>query len=267
MNSHSSIAIFDSGFGGLTVMKAIRDLLPFENIIYFGDTARVPYGTKSEETILRYSMEIATYLTSLDIKILVVACHTASCISLSILQGMFKIPVIGVVDPSVEKIIASTSEGKIAILGTRATVSSGLYQSMLQNKLPHADITAIACPLFVSLVEEGYINHPLTEMTVQEYLKPLKQKKVDTLLLGSTHFPLLKAVIQNEVGEDVTLIDPGLATALALKETLSRLEILNSSTDAPHYQFIVSDNPDKFRLLGQSFLNYPIEDVSQKLVT
>lgn len=267
MSNTSPIAIFDSGFGGLTVMRAVRDLLPHENIIYFGDTARVPYGTKSEETILRYSMEIATYLSSLDIKILVVACHTASCISLAILQGMFNIPIIGVVDPSVEKIVATSSHGKIAILGTRATVSSGLYQSMVQNRIPHADITAIACPLFVSLVEEGYINHPLTEMTAQEYLKPLKQKEIDTLLLGSTHFPLLKTVIQNEVGAHVTLIDPGLATALALKETLFKHNALNQSDAPPHYQFIVSDNPDKFRLLGQAFLDYPIEDVSQKVVT
>jgi glutamate racemase len=264
MSDPRSIGIFDSGFGGLTVMRAIRTLLPHENIIYFGDTARVPYGTKSGETILRYSIENASLLIELGIKVLVVACHTACCYSLENLQNMFSIPVLGMIAPSVEKIIRTSSQGKIGILGTRATISSGTYQNHIAQKLPGAHIIAIPCPLFVPLVEEGFLDHPLTQMTIQEYLRPLKEKNVDTLLLGSTHFPLLAPYIQHELGPDVTLVDPGLTCAEALKDLLDEKNLLNLDTSLPHYQFIVSDDPEKFRLHGKSFLNYPIEHIYQK---
>lgn len=263
MNRRASIGIFDSGFGGLTVMRAIRTLLPYENIIYFGDTAHLPYGTKSGETILRYSIENASFLMSKGIKVLVIACHTASCFALPELEKQFNIPIIGTIAPAVEKLIQASTQGKIALLGTRATINSGTYQTHLQNRLPHAQITGIPCPLLVQLVEEGYIEHPLTELAIQEYLRPLKLKDIDTILLGSTHFPLLAEQIRKEVGPSITLVDPAQGCAESLKALLHKENLENPDTRLPHYQFIVSDDPEKFRLLGQTFLNYPIEHIEK----
>jgi glutamate racemase len=263
MNKTDCIGIFDSGLGGLTVMNAIRQVLPHENILYFGDTARIPYGTKSGETILRYSIENASFLISQGIKVLVVACHTACSVALEELQKMFSIPILGVIQPSIEKVVQTSPQGKIGILGTRATVSSGTYQQQLQTLMPSAEITAIACPLFVPLVEEGYADHSLTELAIQEHLRPLKAKQIDTLLLGCTHYPLLASYIRKELGPSVNLIDPGLNCAEALKELLAKQDLLNPSLSLPHYQFFVSDDPEKFRLLGKTFLNYPIEDIQK----
>lgn len=262
----NSIGIFDSGFGGLTVMNAIRTVLPHENIIYFGDTAHLPYGAKSGETILRYSIENASYLMGMGVKVLVVACHTACCFALEELQKMFEIPILGVISPAIERVSQVSSNGKIAILGTRATVNSGVYQRHIQSRLPQAELHAISCPLFVQLVEEGYIDHPITEMVIQEYLRPLKNKEIDTILLGSTHFPHLIAQIQKEVGQSVHLVDPAVNCAEKLKALLAEKGLENPEKDIPHYQFIVSDDPEKFRLLGKTFLNYPIEDVQLKKV-
>lgn len=259
-----SIGIFDSGFGGLTVMNAIRQVLPHENIIYFGDTARIPYGTKSGETILRYSIENASFLISQGIKVLVVACHTACSFALEELQKRFSIPILGVIQPSIEKVTQISLEGKIAILGTRATISSGVYQNQLRALIPHAEISAIACPLFVPLIEEGYLGHSLTELAIQEHLRPLKSKQIDTILLGCTHYPLLREYIQKELGLHVNLIDPSLNCAEALKRLLSQQNLLNPNPSPPHYQFFVSDDPEKFRLIGKTFLDHPIEHVTKK---
>lgn len=263
MDKTGSIGIFDSGFGGLTVMKTIRQALPHENIIYFGDTAHIPYGTKSGETILRYSIENASFLINQGVKVLVVACHTACSFALEELQKMFKIPIMGVIQPSIEKVVQTSSHGKIGILGTRATISSGTYQNQLQSLMPKAEITAIACPLFVPLVEEGYLDHPLTQLAIQEHLQSLKTKHIDTLLLGCTHYPLLAAYIEKEIGPSVTLIDPGLNCAQSLKQLLLEQQLLNPNTSTPRYQFFVSDDPEKFRFIGKTFLDYPIEDVQK----
>ncbi len=262
--SLASIGIFDSGFGGLTVMRAIRSLLPQENIIYFGDTARLPYGNKSADTILRYSRENADFLQNQGIKVLVIACHTACSAALDHLRDSLDIPIIGIVEQGVEEISRVSKTGQIAILGTRATISSGVYQHQIQKKIPHANISPISCPLFVPLVEEGYIEHPLTNMAVQEYLRPLKMKAVDAVLLGCTHYPLLDALIQKELGPHVALVDPAATCAEKTKEILIEHHLLNSSAESPHYQFYVSDNPEQFRLHGKNFLNYPIEHVHQK---
>lgn len=255
------IGIFDSGFGGLTVMRAIRNLLPHENLIYFGDTGRLPYGTKSGSTILRYSIENATFLMSLGIKALVIACHTACCFSLSELQSRFPIPILGVIAPAIETASKTPSLKRIAILGTRSTISSGTYQSHLQNLLPETHISAIPCPLLVHLVEEGYIDHPITSLTLKEYLRPLKDHAVDALILGCTHFPLLLRQIQEELGPTTSLIDPAESCAASLRTLLTDNHLLNPSTDRPHDLFYVSDDPEKFRLLGRLFLGHPIEDV------
>jgi glutamate racemase len=205
--STQSIGIFDSGFGGLTVMRSIRSTLPHENLIYFGDTARLPYGSKSAETILRYSIEGASFLISQGIKLLVIACNTACCsFVIEELQKLFSVPILGVIMPGVDQIIKNSVNGRIGILGTRFTVSSGVLQQHIKARLPEADISAISCPLFVPLVEEGYVEHPLTEIIVQEYLRPLKKKEVDSVLLACTHYPLLHSVIQKELGENVSRI-------------------------------------------------------------
>ncbi len=265
-NRESSIGVFDSGFGGLTVMKAIRHALPHENIIYFGDTARVPYGSKSPETIFRYTVENSDFLIEQGIKVLVIACHTACSIALNEIQQMFDIPIIGVLAPGVEEVVKHTKTGQIAILGTRATISSGVYQEEITKQIPHADIMAISCPLFVPLVEEGYVEHPVTETIIQEYLRPLRHKTIDTLLLACTHYPLLKNLIQKELGENVILIDPATSCADNIKELLVQKDLENPQKQSPNYQFYVTDDPEKFRLLGKNFLSYPIEYIISKPV-
>lgn len=261
MTQAASIGIFDSGFGGLTVMHAIRQALPHENIIYFGDTARLPYGNKSAETILRYVVECSNFLLSKEIKLLVIACHTACSFALEQLSPTFPIPLVGVIPPAVEELGLLPRCEKIVILGTRSTIASGVYQDKVKKHLPFSLVTAIPCPLFVPLVEEGYTHHPLTDMAVQEYLRPLRDQKIDAALLGCTHYPLLLSTIRKELGDDVSLIDPALACAQKVLHLLRAENLLNPQTSRPHYQFYVSDDPSKFRLLGQNFLNYPIEDV------
>jgi glutamate racemase len=256
-----SIGIFDSGFGGLTVMRAIRELLPHENIIYFGDTARLPYGSKSAETILRYSLENASALAKQGIKALVIACNTSCSAALDQVRREVDIPVIGITEQGVEETLRLQPQGKIGILGTRATITSGIYQQQILSRATNLEISAVSCPLFVPLVEEGYVQHPLSMLVVQEYLRPLKNKEIDAVLLGCTHYPLLQATIQQELGQNVLLINPAIACAEKTREILAEKNLLNPSTSLPHYQFFVSDDPEKFRLMGKTFLNYPIEHV------
>lgn len=258
----SRIGIFDSGFGGLTAMRRIRELLPHENIIYFGDTARLPYGNKSPDTIAAYCIENVSFLLEQEIKILVVACHTACTAALDLLRKTFPLPIIGIMEQGIEEAILKTQTQKIAILGTRTTIASGAYQQRIRERLPLAEIHAIACPLFVPLVEEGYIDHPMTSLIIKEYLTPLKDKQIDTVLLGCTHYPLLQPLLQKELGQSVTFIDPAFRCASQTRQLLSSMDLLHSQTNAPHYAFFVSDDPEKFRLLGKAFLNCPIEDIS-----
>lgn len=264
MDKHASIGIFDSGLGGLTVMRAIKKILPDENIIYFGDTARLPYGDKSADTILRYSIENATFLAQQKVKLLVIACNTACAFALETLQKMFDLPVLGVILPGIEQALQVSKTGSIAILATRATISSGVHQHLFQLQCPTIELTPISCPLFVPLVEEGYIEHPLTDAVAAEYLRPLKKKPVDTVLLACTHYPLLQEVLQKELGTGVALVDPAMSCALHVRELLTRQQLENPQKEFPHYQFFVSDDPEKFRLLGKTFLNYPIEHVTSR---
>ena len=242
-------------------MKAIQALLPHENIVYFGDTARLPYGTKSRETILRYSIENASFLISQGVKVLVVACHTACSFALEELQQKFDIPIIGVTTPVIEQIESLSAQGKIAILGTRGTITSGAYQNAIRKLLPTAEISPIACQLLVHLVEEGYIDHPITAMALYEYLHCLKNKEIDTLILGCTHFPLLLSQIQQTVGPRVNIVDPGQFCAASLKKLLQERQLINTETTAPTTQFFVSDDPEKFRLLGKNFLSQTLSEV------
>ena len=260
----NSIGIFDSGFGGLTVMRAIRELMPHENIVYFGDTARLPYGNKSQETILRYSIENASFLAKQGIKILVIACSTACCAALNEIRHLLPIPVIGITEPGIEEMIRLFSSGKIGILGTRATISSGLYQRQLALRAPLLELFPIPCPLFVPLVEEGYTDHPMSHLIAHEYLTPLKQQEAQGVLLGCTHYPLLSGVIQSVLGSEVQLINPATACAKQTQSVLKQNHLLNNSATTPHYQFFASDDPEKFRLLGQTLLNHPIHHVLHK---
>jgi glutamate racemase len=259
-----SIGIFDSGFGGLTVMRAIRELMPFENMVYFGDTARLPYGSKSAETILRYSLENASFLRTQGIKVLVIACNTSCSAALDQIRNLSDIPVIGITEQGVEEVSRLFSTGKVAILGTRATITSGVYQQQILSRCNTLELYPISCPLFVPLVEEGYVEHPMSALVVQEYLRPLKNRGIHGVLLGCTHYPLLQSTIQHELGPDVHLIDPSTACAEKTRTVLAEKNLLNPSTYLPHYQFFASDDPEKFRLLGKTFLNYPIEHVQRE---
>ena len=254
------IGMFDSGLGGLTVMNEIRKELPSENIVYFGDTARLPYGGKSRETIISYSIENAIFLIEKNIKVLVVACNTATSHALEKMNQIFKLPVIGVIDPGAEHAVEVSKNGIIAVLGTRGTIQSEAYQKAILKRSPKALVIPIECPLFVPFVEEGYIDHPATRMLVKEYLRPLKDQKVDTLLLGCTHYPLLKKIIQEEIGYHITIIDSATSCAKKVAELL-HVDKLKNNTDSPFYDYFVSDDPQKFQRLGSSFLGTLIKNV------
>lgn len=251
------IGIFDSGIGGLTVARALSDLMPHERICYFGDTARLPYGSKSADSIRRYSSECAHFLVDHQIKLLVVACHTASAYALDLLQQQLSIPVMGVVAPSIEAAVAMPASRHIAVLGTKATISSQIYQNGLRCYLPDTLVTAVACPLFVPLVEECLEDHPATYLIAREYLRPLALKGVDAAILGCTHYPLLQKAIRSELGATVRLIDPAIACAAAVHGYLAEQGLLAPPSPSLSHCFTVSDDPHKFcgaalRFLGQS---------------
>jgi glutamate racemase len=259
------IGMFDSGLGGLTVMQQLMRVLPNEDIVYFGDTARLPYGTKSRETVARYSLENSHFLIQKNVKMLVVACHTASAHALELLQQTLSIPVMGVIEPGVKSAINETKNGRIGVLGTKGTINSQSYQKAMLRLNPNILLFPAACPLFVPLVEEGYTDHMATHLIVKEYLVPLLKLNIDTLLLGCTHYPLLKQVISSEVGAGVNIIDPAAACAEQVKKMLCDMELRREELEeTPNYGFYVSDDPEKFRILGERFLGHPIEAV-QKL--
>lgn len=257
----ASIGIFDSGFGGLTVMNAVKNLLPHENIIYFGDTANLPYGNKSAEAISGYCVKNTEFLLSLGIKLLIIACHTACASSYTQIEKISPIPVIGVISPSLDLIKEHAKTGKVALLGTRRTIQSGVYQKLIAASLPHSEVTSIACPLFVPIVEEGYANHPIAESVVQEYLKPLQEKTIEALLLGCTHYPLLQKFIQKGMHPSTILIDPSIECAKQTQKILHSKNLLNENTNEPNYTFYVSDDTEKFQLFGRNFFPHPMKKI------
>lgn len=259
--SEQAIGMFDSGAGGLTVMREIAQALPNEDIIYFADTARLPYGTKSRETIVRYAIENVIFLMEHRIKVLVVACNTASAHALEKLQNLFNIPLVEVIGPGSEKAAQVTTSGHIAVLGTKGTIASGAYQKEIQKHLPHSEIIAIPCPLFVPLVEEKFIQHPVAKLIVKEYLKPLEGKKIDTLLLGCTHYPLLAQLIKEEVGPEVTIVDSASTCAEKVASILSQRNLKNGSRKEGEHKYFVSDDPDKFKALGEEILGREMANV------
>jgi glutamate racemase len=255
MNSLSNlpIGVFDSGLGGLTVVKALTQELPHENIIYVGDTARVPYGTKSQETVRRYALQISFYLLQKKVKMIVVACNTVSAVALKALQSL-PIPVIGVIDPGARAAVLKTGSLKVGVIGTPATISSHAYRAAIKKYSPRTQVWEAACPLFVPLVEEGWLNNFVTKQIAQIYLRPLLKNKIDTLVLGCTHYPLLKETLKSVSGKRVQLIDSASATAQEVKNLLLRSHHLNSSPKKGTVACYVTDNPASFSHVGGPFL-------------
>lgn len=256
------IGIFDSGVGGLTVMREVMRLLPHESIIYFGDTARVPYGTRSPETIVRYTREGVSFLLESGIKLLIIACHTACAQSFNILKGELSIPLLGVIESGCQKLIQSTQNNRVAVLGTASTIKSGIHKSLILEQAPNIEVFPVACPLFVPLIEEGFIDQPATTLITEHYLSPLKALNIDAALLACTHYPLLHQTIQKVLGPQISLIEPAEVTALKSRYLLASLELLRTKNTAPNYKFYASDDPDKFSKLAQFFLGSPVNQVS-----
>jgi glutamate racemase len=262
--SERPIGAFDSGVGGLTVVQAMRELLPGEDILYLGDTARVPYGNKSPDTIIRYSREIMAYLRSRNVKAVVVACNTASAHALALLQKEATVPVIGVIAPGVEAALAATRNGRIGIIGTHGTIQSDAYQSLLRRLRPDVAITAVAAPLLVSLVEEDWLSHPATEMILEEYCAPLKAARVDTVVLACTHYPLLKPLAQRVLGPDVVLVDSAQNAAAALARKLQAEGLSRPmQTKAGRTVICSTDVPAQFSILAERFLGEKIPAIEQ----
>ncbi|HEY3251571.1 MAG TPA: glutamate racemase [Ignavibacteria bacterium] len=261
--SERPIGVFDSGIGGLTVVKELNKLLPNEKIIYFGDTARVPYGNKSKETVIHYSLQIAYFLLKKKIKMLVVACNTASSVSLPTLKRHLHIPIIGVIEPGAKTAVQLSKKKKIGVIGTLGTVKSNSYKKALQKLDGKITVSQHPCPLFVQLAEEGWHNNIIAQNVSDEYLKAFRNKKIDTLILGCTHYPLLKTVIQKTVGGKVVLIDSGRETAKEVKRILEKRGLLNEHANSKKKTsiFYVSDFPHKFKEVSQRFLSKKLERV------
>ncbi|HRJ85509.1 MAG TPA: glutamate racemase [Ignavibacteria bacterium] len=262
------IGVFDSGVGGLTVVKELNRLLPNERIIYFGDTGRVPYGNKSKETIVHYSLQVAYFLMKKKIKMLVVACNTASSVSLPTLKRHFHIPVIGVIDPGARAAIENTKLNKVGVIGTLGTVRSNAYKKALRKIKSSVNVFQEPCPLFVHLAEDGWNRNKIAQMISDEYLKPMKARKVDTLILGCTHYPLLRDVIKTSVGNKVELIDSGRETAKEVQRILEKKDLLNhhKMNDKNHSVFYVSDFPHKFKEVSQRFLSKELKYVHKVIL-
>lgn len=257
---NDAIGIIDTGVGGLTVMKQIMQVLPNENLIYFGDTARVPYGGKSQDTIIRYSIENAVFMMQHQIKMLVIACNTICAYALEKLRQIFNIPIVGVIAPGAKKAVQVTKNEHITVLGTKATINSGKYTREIQELLPTSTVFSIACPLFVPLVEEQFLSHQATRYVIREYLKPLKSQNIDTLLLGCTHYPLIQDLIREEVEDHIRIIDSATTCAEEVALTLNDLSLCSEREDAT-YRYYVSDDPQKFRTTGKAFLGNEIHKV------
>lgn len=260
------IGVFDSGVGGLTVVRELIRQLPRESLIYFGDTARVPYGPKSPDTIRSYSREIGGYLASQGVKALVVACNTATAHALPMLAAELAVPVIGVVEPGARAAVEATRGGGIGVIGTAGTIASEAYERAIHAISPSARVVTQACPLFVPLVEEGWLDAEATTLIAREYLAPIIAAGVDTLVLGCTHYPLLAPVIAAIVGDSVRLIDSAHATAAATRAAIAQAGLDRPGTGAdaaspPRYRFVVSDAPDQFLRAGRRFLGSAIERV------
>lgn len=260
-NVDGAIGIFDSGMGGLTVAREVMTRLPNESIIYLGDTARLPYGTKSPATVVRYAQTCSELLVKRGIKLLVVACNTASAHAIPILQDTYSIPVVGVVEPGARAAVEASQSGTIGVIGTEGTIQSEVYTLAIHALAPDTTVTSTPCPLFVPLAEEGWIEGAVPLQIAEKYLSTLTKANMDTLVLGCTHYPLLTKTIQQAVGERVTLVDSAKATAGVVEEILAGLQQTAGVDELPIHEYLVSDDPTKFRTVGEPFLGQPIDAV------
>jgi len=266
--SNSPIGIFDSGVGGLTVAREIMRQLPQEKLVYFGDTARVPYGSKSQTTIIRYTRQIIRFLQSKNVKAIVVACNTASAFALEEVADEIDIPIIGVVKPGAKIAAKTTKNNKIGVIGTAGTIDSKLYTKIIHQSNKKAQVLGKACPLFVPLVEEGWLNDPVTMEVAKRYLAPLMDSGIDTLIMGCTHYPLLRTTIQEIVGDGVQLINPAYETTKELYKLLNETNLIRNGNElmlGNQYEFYVSDAADKFMRFADSILPYDVD--STKLIS
>ncbi|MGH7865712.1 MAG: glutamate racemase [Candidatus Binataceae bacterium] len=253
------IGVFDSGIGGLTVLKALVNALPAEDFIYLGDTARLPYGTKSDEVIIRYSRENTEFLLAKGIKLLVVACNTASAVALEAIAGDTMVPVVGVIEPGARAAVNASRCGRIGVIGTEATIGSGAYTRAIRRLRRSAEIYARACPLLVPLAEEGWVDNDVAERTVERYLESLKISGIDTLLLGCTHYPLLTVLFHRVLGSGVKIVDSATATASAVRELLGKLRIARRAAHRGNLSFFVTETPDRFVRVGRRFFGPDVD--------
>lgn len=259
MSDARPIGIFDSGVGGLTVVAQFEKILPRENLVYFGDTARVPYGTKSKETVTRFSVENVEFLMTHDVKMIVVACNTVSSLALTFLKKCFRVPVIGVIEPGARRAAQTTRNNRVGVIGTHATITSGAYEKAVAKIDPRITVFGRSCPLFVPLVEEGWLREKVTADVASIYLGDMKRKRIDTLILGCTHYPLLKDTLTRVMGSSVALIDSAQEVADQTREILDAAGLLNRSAARGRLRFFVSDEPGRFTKLGERFLRRRIE--------
>jgi glutamate racemase len=261
VRADAPIGVFDSGVGGLTVLRTLLARLPNEHTVYLGDTARVPYGTRSGEVVTRYALLSARHLATHGIKLLVVACNTVSAHSLPALARSLPIPVVGVIEPGAQVAAARSSGGLIAVLGTPATIASGSYQAALRRLAPLAQVVARACPLFVPLAEEGWLEGDIPRLVAERYLGDLRRMGVDTAVLGCTHYPLLAPTIAQVLGPRVAIVDSAEATSAAVANLLETQGLLREGGAAPHHRTLCTDVPDRFRAIAERFLGRPVGDV------
>ena len=257
-NSTAPVGVFDSGVGGLTVAREIMRQLPCENIVYFGDTARVPYGSKSKNNIIRFSEQIIRFLKTKGVKAIVIACNTASALALEAVQEETDIPILGVIAPGARAAVQATENGIIGVAGTEATIQSEMYTRVIRKMDPGAVVIGKPCPLFVPLVEEGFAKHKITEEVIDIYLSDMKKTDIDTMILGCTHYPLLRSRIKAYFGEKVHIVNPAYETAMDLKKVLAERGIENLSGKAASYEFYVSDAAEKFTRFANGILSYDV---------
>ncbi|MDF2821509.1 MAG: murI [Clostridiales bacterium] len=256
------IGVFDSGVGGLTVAKEIMKLLPNEKVVYFGDTARVPYGSKSKETVVRYARQIIRFLLTKDVKAIVIACNTACALALDTVKDEFDIPIIGVVKPGVEMALRVTKNKSIGIIGTEGTIKSETYTKLIHKVDSGIQVTGKACPLFVPLVEEGLLKDSITREVASRYLSVLKEQNIDSLVLGCTHYPLITNILQEVMGDKVTLVNPAIETAKELSQLLDEKGIKSLKLNELGHEFFVSDREEKFEEFAKLILKYKMMPVS-----
>jgi glutamate racemase len=257
----SPIGVFDSGVGGLTVVRALMERLPFESIHYFGDTARVPYGVKSVQTIAHYTTQIAEFLLEKHVKLLVIACNTMAAVAAQVVRDLSPTPVLDVIEAGALASLDASKSHRIGVIGTPTTINSNAYARAIHTINPDARLISQACPLFVPLVEEGWLDHPVTRMTAQEYLKPVLAEHIDSLVLGCTHYPLLKPLLQEVAGPGVNLVDSADAMAEQAATLLTRLNLHNPDRTPPDYHFWVTDVPLRFQTIGERFLGRTLNNV------